>query len=200
VNHHLLRVSLVVFCGVIGVAAPALAQAQKGDKELKVAGSVTSQSTGNATNITGNFNFGVGYFITNGLELGTSPGFSISTTGGTVEPVFDPRTGRQIGTETTPRSTSTTPSVAFFGRQHFGRAKVAPYLGANLDLISSGGGVDSTTLAFGGVEGGLKNYLSEKTALDLNLFVGGLLNSPAGADGGPSTVQTVFSVGITHLF
>ncbi len=199
-NRSLLRrVSLFVLPGMLCAAAPAFAQAQKGDREIRVGGSVTSQSTGESMNVTGNLQFGVGLFVTDGLELGTTPSFSISTTGGSVQQAFDPRTGRVV-TNTTPRVTNTTPTVGFFTRQHFGRARVTPYLGGNMNLVSASGGGQSTTLAFVGGEGGLKNYLSEKTALDLNLFVGGLMNSPSASEGGPSTVQTMFSVGITHLF
>jgi len=176
----------------------AYAQASKGDKELKLSGSVSSFSNeGSSSTISGNFDFGIGFFITNGFEFGVEPGFSISTTGGEPEIVAYDRFGLPI-VQNSPRETSTTPMIRFFGRQHFGRAKVSPYIGANLfSMSTSSGNGNSTSYAYGGIEGGLKNYMSEKTALDLNLSVGGLLNPP---EGGTSQTQVVFAIGITHLF
>lgn len=195
-----LRTSVLCAIALILTTGSAFAQAEKGDKEFTIGGSVTSTSNGagQSSTVSGNFNFGLGFFVTNGLELGISPGINISTTGGqTIITGYD-RFGIPIF-GTSPRETNVSSSASFFGRQHFGRARVAPYIGGNLTTFNTPGygGGESSTIAYGNVEGGLKNYLSEKTALDLNLSVGGQLNPP---EGGTSATQVRFVVGITHLF
>jgi hypothetical protein len=193
----------VAFCGALLISSgTAFAQAQKGNSEIKLSGSVQSLSVNSTNTISGQFNFGFGYFVTNGLELGASPGFSVTTTGGvtTTSVTGFTNLGFPILTTTTSaRETTTDPNIGFFVRQHFGRARVAPYVGGLLNIFhqSGSGGEASSNQTFGGIEGGLKNYLSEKTALDVNVFVGGQLNTPQGET---SLTNVTFSVGITHLF
>jgi hypothetical protein len=189
------RISLFAFFLTISVA-PAFAQAERGDKELLVSGSISSNISEGSSDVEGNLIVGIGFFVTNGLELGAQPGISIRTGQSIVQtgtgpfgiPIYDQQ-----------RETTTTGLVRFFVRQHFGRAKVAPYVGGNVFMMSTPGfaGSESSTTSIGAGEFGLKNYLSESTALDLNLSVGTQLNAPEGSST-PTNVR--FQVGITHLF
>lgn len=149
-------------------AAPASAQANKGDSEVQMSGYVAMNPEFAGDTAQGNFTFGYGVYITNGLELGFGPSFNITRD-------------------------STTMGYNLFVLQHFGRAKVAPYVGADLRSYD----IEDDTTAYVGFNGGLKNYLSERAALDLRASYG-FQASPVAGFTRQKSLQ--FSIGLTVLF
>jgi outer membrane protein W len=194
-----LQVSVLLAALFLMAPSPAHAQAKAGDKEVLISGSVFSFIQPGTTSTNGNLIFGLGYFVTDRTQLLVQPIFTISSQGTQAQAeVRDPFTGRvlipgQAG------STSFDVDAGlgvgyqfFFGAQS---SKVKPYLGADLDIQSfktEGGGSVADNMYFQG-RGGVKNYFSERAALDMAAAFGRQLkNSDLGL--------FRFTVGITYLF
>jgi hypothetical protein len=183
---------MLVAALVAALPGVAQAQAQKGDKEVLLFGNVSAIRTkavevpgfgtfGGGTNTTGNIFINLGVFVTNALEIGGGPQFSISSSG-----------GGEDG-----EGTSTTTGANGFLRFNFGGgAKVAPYIGGEVNVSDfeapEGGSIGDNT--FLGAIAGVKSYLSEKAALDMKGSFG--FNASA-----PGDMQMFgFTIGLTFVF
>ena len=173
-------------------AAPAAAQAQRGDNEVLVFGLVTSFLSESTTSTNGTINFNIGRFVTDRTQIGGGPTISISATT-TPERQVPRLVGTRIVFDTIPGETTVdaTVGVSGFLRRYFSGGRVAPYLGGEVfvsDVESAG---DTT---FVNAIGGVKNYLSERAAID---FKGAFGFNTRDA----SAFQLLqFSVGLTVLF
>ena len=133
------------------MTAPVLAQQEQGDIELQLTGSYT-QTVGNDdfTFALGNFQGKVGYFFTDGLEIGAYPSLTITTTG----------TGFG-GTETT----STLGAGAFLVYSFLsGDGTTVPYFGGQFfksDLS------DDQDQGNAGVNAGVKFFFNRYAAFDV---------------------------------
>jgi hypothetical protein len=195
------RLQVSVFLAMLFLMAPALvhAQAKAGDKEVLVAGNMFSIISPDFTSTSGNLIFGLGYFVTDRTQLLVQPIFTISSQNTPSQPeVRDPFTGRVLipaqggGTSVDVDAGVGVGYSFFFGASS---SKVKPYLGANLDIQSfktqNGGSVADNMYLQG--RGGVKNYFSERAALDMSASYGTQLkNSDFGL--------FRFTVGITYLF
>lgn len=175
IRKRFLPLAMAVLVAPLALAAPAHAQAQKGDAEVLVSGFLFSTLASSGPTMTsGSMNFAIGKFVTDTFEVGVGPSVSITST--------------SAGDTST---ISTTFGSNFFARKLFGAAKVQPYVGGNFNIQDFAAAAE--TSYYGG-EAGVKNYFSPKTALDLK---GGLgFNAKDPANSGLFT----FSVGITYLF
>ena len=195
------RLQVSVLLAALFLMAPSLAHAQAkgGDKEVLIAGNVFSTFNPGSTTTSGNIIFGLGYFVTDRTQLLVQPIFTISGRGTDPTPeVRDPFSGRVLIPGTPGSSTVDVDAGVgvgysfFFGAQS---SKVKPYLGANLDIQSfktQNGGSVADNMFFQG-RGGIKNYFSERAALDMAASFGtNIKNSDLGL--------FRFTVGITYLF
>ena len=155
--------------GLLLSAGPAAAQANKGDSEVLMQGFVGMNPEAAADSAFGNFTFTYGVYVTNGLELGVGPSITITTD-------------------------STSMGMNLFVLQHFGRARVTPYVGADFRSYD----IEDDSQGFFGFNGGLKNYLSERAALDLRVAYGVQAVEPAPGFGRAKNLQ--FSIGLSVLF
>jgi len=156
------------------VAAPrvASAQAKKGDREVLIQGQEFS-TVGSGSNINfGQGIFNIGVFISDLTEVGGGPSIQISGGGGS--------------------GVTTTVGFNGFGRRYFmiSNPKVQPYVAA--EIFEQDFSNASTSLFINGV-GGIKDYLSQKTALDISGAYGFNTNNS-------STGLVQFKVGVTFLF
>lgn len=189
------RFQIPVLLTALLLVAPSLAhaQAKSGDKEVQVQGNVMSLMSPDSTNTSGSIIFGFGYFTSDRSQVLVSPIITISQKQASL--TIDPFTGRAI----TGSGSGVTADLGlgagyrlFFGAQS---SKVKPYLGGDINIQSFktdfGGSVaDKTYLQ---AIGGVKNYLTERAALDFNArFGSSLKNSDFGL--------FLFTVGITYLF
>jgi hypothetical protein len=173
-------VSRIVIAAFVFVMLPsaAFAQTQSGDKEILLFGNLTStRFDGGGTSTFGLIFINVGVFLTDKFEVGGGP--NISVTGG----------GFSGGTDATV-------GINGFVRQAFGsNPKVQPYVGAEISMAdlnpSQGSAAD---LAFVSAIGGVKNFISEKAALDLKGSFGFLMKEPS------LQQQFGFTVGLTFVF
>lgn len=190
-----------VFLAACLFLAPSLAhaQAKAGDKEVLVSGNVFSNISPNTTSTSGSLLFGFGYFVTDRTQVVVQPLFTISSSNTPAIPeVRDPFTGRvlipgQAGSTGVDVDAGIGLGYQFFlGAQD---SKVKPYLGVNLDIQrfkTENGGSLSDNMYFQG-RAGLKNYFSERAALDFSAAFGRQIsNSDLGL--------FRFTVGITYLF
>ncbi len=189
------RFQIPVLLTALLLVAPSLARAQAkgGDKEVQVQGNVISLMQPGSTNTSGSIIFGFGYFMSDRSQFLVSPTITISQDKGSVE--IDPFTGRVL----TGAGSGVTADLGlgagyrlFFGAQS---SKVKPYVGGDINIQSfktdSGGSIADKT--FLQAIGGVKNYLTERAALDFNArFGSSLKNSDFGL--------FMFTVGITYLF
>ena len=176
----------------------AAAQAEKGDSEIAVGGSLYSIVSTSAQQSSGQFTFGIGRFLTNRFEVGFSPIIRISAQTTPAQPTV--RVGNTVLFQGTPGGTSwdvdagmTTRAQYFFGAQG---SRVKPYVGAAMTVQSfktppSGNAADNL---YTGALFGVRSYLSEKTAVDFN----GEFGFRASAPGDYQLLQ--MNVGITYLF
>lgn len=186
---------LVLFC-VITLSVPqvAVAQAKQGDTELQLFGFISTLyrevpeipgflEGGSTSTTTGTAVVGLGYFLTDRLQIGASPLITISTGGGI---------GGSEGSTDVTFGLSTNVQY-FFGAND---AKIKPYVGYELQIQSfespEGGSLADNTYNSGVF--GLKNYLSERAALDINAGYGFRMSGPG--DGQSLNLR----VGITYLF
>jgi hypothetical protein len=189
-KQHLGRLVLVTALVAV-LPGVAQAQAQKGDKEILLFGNVTSIHTkeietpfgsfGGGTNTFGNIFVNFGVYVTNALEVGGGPQFSISSSGGGED-------GSGVST--------TTGANGFLRLNFGGGAKVAPYVGAEVNVQDfkapeNGSVADNVFIA---AIAGVKSYLSEKAALDMK----GQFGFNASAPGDQQLFG--FTIGLTFVF
>lgn len=181
------------------LAAPGMvhAQAKTGDGEVLVQGFALSIFGGGFTSTSANAQFDLGKFVRDKVELGFGPTLSISSSQvpGT-PPTYDFRTGRQISPGT-PATTNTSATVGghAFGKIFFGSGKVYPFVGLDVaisDFKTREGGSFADNLSLG-PSVGVKNYLTEKTALTLEAAT-----TVSTASSGSKNL--FLRVGISHLF
>jgi hypothetical protein len=185
--------SFVVASLILLVPSIARAQAKQGDKEIGIGGSFFSIMSTGSTTSQGQFDFSLGYFLTDRFEVAFAPTVSIMTTTIAAQPAV------KVGTVTiipaVPASTNVDGDGGISGKiQYFFGAKeskVKPYLGFTEILQSFKAGADGT---YSGVIFGVKNYFSDRAALDFNGQYGFRTNAP-----GDFQLLT-FTVGITYLF
>ena len=193
------HVSVLIAALLSVVPSLAHAQAKSGDKEVLVSGNVFSIINPNTTSTSGSILFGLGYFMTDRTQVVVQPLFTISSSNTPAIPeVRDPFTGRVLIPGQAGSSGVNVDAGVGVGYQFFLGAqdsKVKPYLGANLDIQSfktQNGGSVADNMYFQG-RAGLKNYFSERAALDFSAAFGRQLkNSDLGL--------FRFTVGITYLF
>lgn len=188
-----MRRMLGVACvAVVALAIPAAARAQarEGDKEIKIGGSMFSVVSSSTSFTSGQFDFGIGYFISDRFEITVAPRVTISANS---EPVVNSR-GVQTGTTT---AVDVDGGVSFQGQLFFGAktSMVKPYIGITeiVQSFKTSGGSFQDNLYTGAIFG-VKNYFTERAALDVNAQYG--FRSSA-----PKDYQLLsVTVGITYLF
>ncbi len=194
---RLIKIAALV-CALLAAPSFASAQAERGDAEVAVGGSLFSIVSAATSFSSGQFNFGVGYFVTNRFELGFAPTIRISAQ--TTPAQQEVRFGNTVLIPGSPGGTSwdvdaglTTKGQLFLGSQG---SKVKPYIGAALTVQSfktREGGTMADNL-YSGALFGVKNYLSEKTSIDVNTEFGFRASAP-------SEFQMLqVGVGFTYLF
>ena len=172
------------------VMAPRLAsaQAQQGDREVLVQGLVFTSisslpqttftggrlvtTTSTQTSTTGIGIFNLGQFLTDTFELGAGPSISFSGGGG---------------------NTTVTLGGNAFARKYFGsnRPTIAPFAGLEASVQDFS---DVSNQLFVNILAGLKDYVSERAALEMSAGFG---VNPSN----PSTNQLIqFKIGLTVLF
>jgi hypothetical protein len=183
---------MLVTALVAVLPSAALAQAQKGDKEVLLFGNVTSIHSkgvevpgfgtfGGGTNTFGNIFVNFGVYVTDAMEVGGGPQFSISSSGGGED-------GSGVST--------TTGANGFLRFNFGGGAKVAPYVGAEVNVqdfkAPEGGSVGDNV--FMAAIAGVKSYLSEKAALDMKGQFGFNASHPGDQQ------LFGFTIGLTFVF
>lgn len=151
----------------LALAAPAAAQAQAGDSEVQMFGFFTMQSR-NADTASGTIAVNYGKFVTDLWQLGGGPQISISA-GSPVD---------------------VTSGVNAFVRRYFGATKVQPYFGGEFYMMD----VTAADFTYANAILGVKNYISERAAIDFKGGYGFLLKEPGEAG------LITFQVGLTVLF
>jgi hypothetical protein len=205
------RFQIPVLLTALLLAAPSLAhaQAKSGDKEVLIFGNFTSLSQklggslGNIDTSSGTFSLGIGFFVSDRIEIGVGPRFTVSTNtipGQPAQP--EVRFGNTVivpGRAAIPASTDVdvdgglSGSIQFFFSEASSRTK--PYVGGqmNVNSFKTNGGEFADNL-FAQFLVGVKNYISDRAALDFSSAYGFRPNAPS--DFRLLTVQ----VGITVLF
>jgi outer membrane protein W len=178
------NVVTIAFAAALACALPsnAHAQAQQGDREVQVSGNMTSLLRGGGQNTTGQITFGVGYYVTDRLEVGVAPLITVSSSslaggGGT--------------SVTADAGVSTSLQYALGAKS----SRVKPYLGASYVINSfktDGGSLADNT--FAAAIAGVKSYMTPKAALDFQSSFGFRPNAPSAEQ------RFGFNVGITYLF
>lgn len=200
------RLSGVIFmvCAVLALPDVAVAQAQKGDREIQVSGNMFSILTGDGvTSAFGQVSFGIGFFLTDRFELAVAPSVNIQAIRNPGRPGTPAvRFGNVVvvpaqppvppSTEWDVDSGFGTKAQFFFGAT---AAMVKPYVGGVFQIqsfkVEEGASFGDNTYS-GGLFG-VKSYLSENTALDFNGQLGFQTTHPE--------VQLLsFNVGITYIF
>lgn len=192
------RLTVVAAMLAAVLAAPGLARAQakRGDGEVLVQGFALSIFGGGYTQTSANGQLDLGKFVSDKMELGFGPTLTISTSRMRGrEPIYDTR-GRLIAPGT-PSETSTDATIGghAFGKIFFGSGKVYPFVGldvavSNFKAPEGGSIIDNFSL---GPSVGVKNYLTEKTALTLEAATTVSTQSSG-------SKNLFLRVGISHLF
>lgn len=147
---------------IVLFAAPAFAQAEKGDKEVLLNGDVTTAFGGDTTSTTttGNVSAGLGYYFTQALQL-----FGALNVGFARDAVSGTEVDAGLG-------------IAF--RYNFPRpgSQVVPYAGVEYSLNSFQNAGDSSYIQ---PNGGFKYYLQRNIAFDVNVSYGRSLSSASGS-------------------
>ena len=154
------------------VSTEAVAQAKKGDSEVLLFGNIGMNPKDANNSANGNFTFNYGAFFTDHAEVGGGPTISVFKSEGGVD---------------------STMGVNFFFRQHFGKTKVQPYVGAAVNVFDV---QDSNTTYLDAIFG-VKNYVSERAAVDFKVAYGSQAKTPVL---GERAQSLNFSVGLTVLF
>ena len=172
-----------VAVSILALPAVARAQAKAGDKEIQIFGNVITIITpstriGNVTfggtSATGNLFINAGVFVSDNTEVGGGPSITISSD----DPIFD--TG-----------------VSVFLRNFFGdqSAKIKPYVSVDyfIQSFNTSGNQSIADNQFLNVGGGIRDYLNEKTALDISVKYG---FNPKNSD----LKLIIANIGITFVF
>ena len=149
------------------LAAPAAAQAQAGDSEVQMFANFF-MTADNPDTASGTIFVNYGNFLTDLVQLGGGPTISISK-GDPVDVTF---------------------GINSFVRRHFGRTRVQPYIGGEFFMSD----VTDPDFTYANAIAGVKNYLSERAAVDFKGGYGFLLKEPGQAG------LVNFQVGLTVLF
>src|SRR5262245_25493495 len=204
------RLAIVLAVGILAGLTPrtASAQAKQGDSEVLIGGNLFALTSNNLNTVNGQFQFGYGYFVTDRFEVNVSPVVSVTSSTTTTPPTFDPRTGRILSTGSTTTNIDGDLGLGTAVQYFFGAkaSKVKPYIGGSLIVQSfktrqqvdpvtfrTTSGSISDNLYTGG-NFGLKNYFTDRAALDFKLSYG---VQPSHAK---DLQLTQVSVGITYLF
>jgi hypothetical protein len=161
------RVLMFASLAPLALATSAAAQAEAGDSEIQAYANF-SMVANNADTANGTISFNYGKFLTDVWQLGGGPTINIAKG----DPV-DVTTG-----------------VNGFVRRYFGAARVQPYVGGEIFLFD----VTDADFTYGNIIAGIKNYFSERAAIDFKGGYGILLKEP----GEPGLIS--FQVGLTVLF
>jgi hypothetical protein len=168
---------LCVAVAMLAVPSVARAQAKEGDKEIKIGGSLFSIVSSGSTFTTGQFDFGVGYFVSDRFEITVAPRITVSSGAGS--------------------SVDVDGGVSFQGQYFFGAqsSMVKPYIGVTeiVESFKTSGGGFKDNLYTGAIFG-VKNYFTERAALDVNAQYGFRTSAPADYQ------LLSVTVGITYLF
>ena len=181
-----MRRLLAVTCvavAMLAVPAVARAQAKQGDKEVKIGGSLFSVMSTGSTFTSGQFDFGVGYFVSDRFEITVAPRITVSASGS--------------GSTSGGSSVDVDGGVSFQGQYFFGAqsSMVKPYIGVTeiVESFKTNGGSFQDNLYTGAIFG-VKNYFSDRAAFDVNAQYGFRTSAP-----GDFQLLSV-TVGITYLF
>jgi outer membrane protein W len=204
------RLVIVLVAGLlVGFSAqPAHAQAKQGDSEVLIAGNLFVLTANSLNSTNGQFQFGYGYFVTDRFEVNVSPVVTVSSTTTTTPPTIDPRTGRILTTGSTTTSVDGDLGLGTAVQYFFGAktSKVKPYVGGSLIIQSfkTRDQIDPVTFRttsgsladnlFAGGNFGVKNYFTDRAALDFKVAFG--VQPSHAADFQLMQV----TVGITYLF
>ncbi|MGH9384796.1 MAG: hypothetical protein ACRD2N_10970 [Vicinamibacterales bacterium] len=153
---RLLYSALVAAIGLVALPELASAQAKQGDKEVSISGNMFSMLSEGSKLTTGQFIFGVGYFMTDRLQIAVNPILQLSA--GSLSAGAFGGSGSSINADLG----LSTKLVNYFGGSS---SKVKPYLGANFVVESL---KDAAERSFTAAVFGVKNYLTENAALDVN--------------------------------
>jgi hypothetical protein len=167
---------LILATATLAVPATAQAQAQKGDKEVLLFGNVSTFISESTTFSSGTIFVNAGVFMSDTLEVGGGPTISISFAGDT--------TTFQTGVN------------AFFRKYTNAESTVAPYFGAEVsinDIAPDEPDTIANNTFLAGIAG-IKNYFSERAALDIKGLFGFRANDP----GAFQLLQ--INVGLTIVF
>lgn len=174
-----LALFLLLLALVFAVPGVASAQSQKGDKEVGIGGNMFTMISSGSTFSVGQFQFGVGYFMSDRLEVGVTPILMVS--GG-------------AGTGVSADMGLSTKAQYFMGQT---ASKVKPYVGGSFIIQSFKSQAEGMSVAdniYGAGTAGVKSYFTERAALDFNASFGLMLAHP----GDGQILQ--LNIGITYLF
>ncbi len=157
-------VAVVVF---LGCALPASAQAKKGDSEVQLFASF-SMAANEAGSAQGDIFGNYGLFATDHVQVGGGPTISIAR-GNPVNVTF---------------------GINAFTRRYFGGSRVQPYVGGEFFMFD----VTDPDFSYANALFGVKNYLSERAAIDFKGGYGFLIKEPGSAG------LISFQIGLTVLF
>jgi hypothetical protein len=190
----------VALATIIGCGVPSIvhAQAKKGDKEVQISGNMSSLLSAGGQNTSGQIRFGIGFFVSDRLELGVAPLIRVSST---TQPAIAPIVvgGRIIQPGSDGSTTmSADAGMSTFLQYSFGAksSRLKPYLGGTfvIDSFKTNGFGTIADNTYAGATAGVKNYLTEKAALDFQGTFGFRPNAPG-------EFQLLgFNVGITYIF
>jgi hypothetical protein len=135
----------------LAIAAPAAAQAKKGDTELQVFANF-SMAADDTDTATGLIFVNAGKFVTDTVQAGGGVNVLISAS------------DADLG-------------VNAFVRKYFGMTKVQPYVGGEFLQFS----VKNPDFSYAQVIAGAKNYISERVAIDFKGAYGFLIQEPSQA-------------------
>lgn len=183
-----MRSSLVVLM-ILVLSVGAVAQQQKGDIELQLLGMyMTTTGSSDFKFSMGQISGSFGKFFTDNLELGIAPTLSITTvTSQQVDYGVFPPVLKSVSNTTTTFGGSVFVVYSFL----MGDSKTVPYAGARFYKQDF-----STKESSAGINGGVKYFISKKTALDANANYLFSLSSENGNSGG----ILLFGVGFSFLF
>lgn len=147
---RIVRSLIVAALFVVFVPSVASAQAKKGDTEALLFATIQSQRFEGGSNTFGLIFANIGKYLTDTWEVGGGPSISISSSGG---------------------DTDTTVGGNGFVRRSFigSNPKMVPYAGLELSISDFS---ETGDTMFGQLIGGVKNYISERAALDFKGFFG----------------------------
>ena len=173
---------ILSFAFVVPLALPvsAAAQARAGDSEIQMFANFSMPSN-DVDGAQGTIFVNVGRFVSDVLQIGGGPNIGISKGQGD----FNPVTGEIEGGGIDARL-----GINAFVRRYFGVTRVQPYLGGEFFIPD----VADADFTYANAIGGVKNYVSDRAAIDFKGGYGFLLKDPGSAG------LVSFQVGLTVLF